>query len=133
MIALDRIKLQGVYDRIGNLTVAGYLDRLQETIIEGARIGYGVNVARDMDHIGPIALNRIKLQGVYDRIGNLPVAGYLDRFQETVIVEALIGYGVNVTRDMDHIVLIALSRIKFHGVYDRIGNLPFAGYPFSFQ
>ena len=47
-----RVKLQDVSGVIGNLTVGGYLDRLQETIITVPRISYGVNIARDRDYVG---------------------------------------------------------------------------------
>ncbi|MBA7667790.1 hypothetical protein ES703_75888 [subsurface metagenome] len=47
-----RVKLQDVSGVIGNLTVGGYLDRLQETIITVPRISYGVNIAIDGDYVG---------------------------------------------------------------------------------
>ena len=67
VLATDRVKFKGVNHRIRDLTGGGYGNRLQESVISGAGIGHGIDIALNEKNVGLFSL--VKVKNVVHRIG----------------------------------------------------------------
>ena len=118
VFAPGSIVLQGIYHRIGNLAVGGYLYGLEETVTVVALVGNSIDISGDVNDIRVFAPGSIVLQGIYYAIGNLAVAGYLYGLEETIATGTFIGYGIDISGDVNNIGLRTINNIKLQGVDD---------------
>ena len=113
-----RIELQGIYDRIANGSITRDGNRRQPTIITSTMIDHSINITRNMNKIRSPTPSSIKLKTIYNRSSDTPSSIDGNRHQPTIITRTLIGYSINITRNMNKFRNPTLSSIKLKCVYD---------------
>ena len=86
-----------------------------------------------MDYTGSRAFFSIKLQTVCYRVRNAAISRYLDRLQKTIVIFTCIGYGIDITGNMDNIGCLPLFSVKLQAIHHRICNLAITGYLYRLQ